>query len=173
MNAVHAAVRASIPEHGRWRGHFTITKYRSEAHYARRRHYAITRTPENLLLNAGIQNMLDLLCATASPTTFSNANAFLGVGDSATAAVATQTQLQAVSNLAFVGMVATYPSRAAQTMTWQASFGSSTGNFAWNEFCISSGSTNSTGVKLNRLVRAQGTKTSGQVWVLTLTVTIS
>lgn len=160
-------------ERGRWRARFTITKYANERDYMRDLPYEIMQTPENLLLNSGIADVLDLLAGTAAPTAFNAASAYLGVGDSATAAVATQTNLQAATNLAFAAMDATYPSRSAQTTSWQATFGSAAANFAWNEFCISSGSTNSTGHKLNRLVSAQGTKTAGQSWVLKLTVTLS
>src|SRR5687767_8272372 len=46
----------------------------------------------NLLLNEGIQRLLDLGIA-AGGTAFNNANAFIGVGDTNTAAAATQTEL--------------------------------------------------------------------------------
>lgn len=125
----------------------------------------------NLLLNEGIAVFLDKLIGAAG-TVFSNANAYIGVGDSATAAAATQTALQAASNKAYVAMDATYPSRAAQTMTWRSTFNGSTGNFAWNEFTIANGNSDAA-ENLNRLVSAQGTKTSGQSWIPSCTLTLS
>ena len=47
----------------------------------------------NLLLNEGIQEMWDLIMGTGA-TLYNNANADIGVGDTATAAAATQTDLQ-------------------------------------------------------------------------------
>lgn len=128
----------------------------------------------NVCLNSGIQGFEKLLASLSSPpTTWSNAAAYLGVGDSSTAAVATQTDLQAAANYAYAGMVGGYPSQASQAVSWQASFGSGVANYAWNEFVVSNASTKGSGVCLNRLVSAQGTKTSGQTWVLTLTITWS
>lgn len=128
----------------------------------------------NLCLNTGIQGFEKLIAGLSSPpNAWDNAHAYLGVGDSTTAAVATQTDLQAATNYAYVGMVGGYPSQASQTLSWQASFGSGVANYAWNEFVVTNASTKGSGVCLNRLVSAQGTKTSGQTWVLTLQITWS
>lgn len=128
----------------------------------------------NLCLNTGIQGFEKLLGGLSSPpTAWNNANAYIGVGDSSTAAAATQTDLQAASNRAYVGMQASYPSQSGQTMSWQASFGSAVANYAWNEMVISNASTYGSGVCLNRIVSAQGTKTSGQTWVITVQITWS
>jgi hypothetical protein len=123
----------------------------------------------NLLLNEGIQTMLDLLIG-AGGTVYSNANAQLGVGDSSTAEAATQTDLQASTNKLFKAMNASYPQRASQTMSWQSDFGSSEANYTWNEVSIR----NSSGAdkNLNRKVQNLGTKASG-TWTLTAQVTIS
>ena len=56
---------------------------------------AISEVIGNLLLNEGIGELLDLACGLGTPTAFSNANAYIGVGDSVTAEAATQTDLQA------------------------------------------------------------------------------
>ncbi len=130
--------------------------------------------PGNLCLNTGIQGFEKLIAGLSSPPTAWNAaNAYLGVGDSSTAAAATQTDLQASTNYTYVGMQSSYPSLSGQTLSWQASFGSSSANYAWNEFVVSNASTKGSGVCLNRLVSSQGTKTSGQTWVLTLQITWS
>jgi hypothetical protein len=128
----------------------------------------------NLCLNTGIQSFEGYLAgiSTPSPHVWSNAYAYLGVGDSTTAAVATQADLQASTNKTYVGMNASYPSQSNQTLTWQASFGSGSANYAWNEFVVTN-SAGTGGTCLNRLVSAQGTKTSGQTWVLSLSITWS
>jgi hypothetical protein len=128
----------------------------------------------NLCLNSGIQSFEGYLAgiSTPSPHVWSNAYAYLGVGDSTTAAVATQTDLQAATNKTYVGMVASYPSQSSQTLTWQSSFGSGSANYAWQEFVVTN-SGGSGGTCLNRLVSAQGTKTSGQTWILSLSITWS
>lgn len=132
---------------------------------------AVSTIEGNLLLNEGIQLALDLLIG-AGGTAYNNANAYLGVGDSSTAEAAAQTGLQASSNKTYKAMQATYPSRATQTVTWRAVFGSADANYAWNEFTIVNGSGDN-GTNLNRKVSAQGTKAVGQTWTLDMTLTLS
>lgn len=130
----------------------------------------------NLLLNEGIQRMLDLLIA-AGGTAFNNANAYLGVGTSTTAEAATQTDLQTAAF--YKGMNATYPSRTTQTVSWQSDFTTSEANQAWQEWSVSAGATTASGAgftvgttNLNRKVQSLGTKATG-TWTLTGQVTIS
>ena len=128
----------------------------------------------NLCLNTGIQGFEKLIAGLSSPpNAWSNTYAYLGVGDSTTAAAATQTDLQASTNYTYVAMASGYPSQSSQTLSWQASFGSSSANYAWNEFVVTNASSKGSGVVLNRLVSSQGTKTSGQTWVLTISITWS
>ena len=126
----------------------------------------------NLLLNEGIGELLDLLCGLGSPTAFSNANARIGVGDSSEAEAASQTGLQAATNKLYKAVDASFPSRSSQTVTWQAQFGGTEANWAWNEFTVANGSSDAA-KNLNRKVSAQGSKTSGQVWTVSIQVTIS
>lgn len=133
--------------------------------------YDISILPGNLLVNTGIGEMWDLICGLGTPTAFNNANARLGVGDSTTAAAATDTGLLAATNKTYKAMDATYPSRNAQTVTFQSTFGSADANYSWNEFIADNGAT---ALKaMNRKVSAQGTKVSGQTWTLQLGVTLS
>ena len=148
-----------------------IIKYASNEDVAKANSYEIVEWEENLLLNEGITVALQLMGGIAA-TAFSNANAYLGVGDSATAEAAVQTGLQAATNLVYAPMVATYPQVSGQTITWKASFGSAAANFAWNEFTVANGNSNAA-ANLNRKVSAQGTKTSGQTWVLSLDITLA
>ena len=133
--------------------------------------YAIEEFEGNLLLNEGIQNLLDL-GITAGGTAWTNANSYIGVGDSSSAEAAAQTGLQATTNKAWAAMESTYPSRASQTLSFRAEFADSVAEFAWEEFTISN-SNDDSGQNLNRKVASKGTKTSGEVWTVTCTVTLS
>lgn len=125
----------------------------------------------NLLLNEGIAEFLDLAITTGA-TKFDNTNAYLGVGDSATAAAASQTGLQASTNKLYKAMDSTYPSRSSQTVTWRSTFGSSDANFSWQECTVANGNSDSA-KNLNRKVQDMGTKASGTTWVLSLAITLS
>ena len=102
----------------------------------------------------------------------------LGVGNSATAEAATQTDLQAAAgagNRQFKLMNVSFPSRSAQTLSFQSDYTSGEANFVWNEWCIDSGTATGTTVTapiLNRKVASLGTKATG-TWTLTATVTLS
>ena len=131
----------------------------------------VVSAKDNLLLNDGINLMLDLLIG-AGGTAFTNGNSFIGVGDSTTAAAADQDALQASSNKSFKAMESGYPSVAAQTVTFRSIWASGDGNFAWNEWTISNSNSDS-GTNLNRKVAALGTKAAGSSWTLTVTITVS
>jgi hypothetical protein len=119
---------------------------------------------------------------------FNNAQAVLGVGDSATAATNAQYDLQAVTNRLWVAMDSSYPTlpgTGSNAIVFRATFGSSQANYSWNEFAIANdggsnvsipGSTarsSSNGTMLDRVVSAQGAKASGQTWQPTMTLSIS
>lgn len=106
-------------------------------------------------------------------TTFNNANAALGVGDSTTAFSVSHTNLQAATNKLRKAMQATYPSVATNVITAVSVFGTSEANYAWNEFGFFNSTTDATGTMLARVVSSQGTKASGQTWTLTYTLTLS
>lgn len=139
----------------------------------------------NLLLNEGIQRLEDLsMIATVvnnqtAGNPWSNANAFLGVGDSSTAEAATQTELQAASNRFYKAMNATFPSRASQTASFQSDFTTTEANYVWAEWSVAASATTASGAgftsgttNLNRKVAALGTKSTG-TWTLTSQVTFS
>jgi hypothetical protein len=128
-----------------------------------------THVDGNILVNSGINEMWLLVCG-GTATAYDNANAYLAVGTSTTAEAATQTTLVAES--ARVGMDVTYPtSGTSQKATWRATFDGATANVSWQEFAVLNVSTG--GDMMNRKVSDQGTKTSGQVWQLTLEITLS
>ena len=122
------------------------------------------------LVDSGRNHMVQATIG-AAVTAFNNANAHLGVGDSSTAHAAGQTDLQAATNKLRKAMDATYPSGAANVITFRSTFGTGDANWAWNEwgtFNASSG-----GTMLNRKVESLGTKTSAQTWQFTVTLTVT
>ena len=104
-------------------------------------------------------------------TAFNNANARIGVGDSSIAFAAGQTDLQAPANKLRKALDATYPQRAANVLTFRATFGTAEANFAWNEWGVFNAA--SAGQMLNRKVESLGTKTSAQTWQLTVNLTLN
>jgi len=105
-----------------------------------------------------------------SVTPFDSSNAYIGVGDSTTAFDPTQTDLLGTNKLR-KGMDGGYPVRSTNAMTFQATFSTSEGNFAWNEWGVFNAS--ASGTILNRKVEYLGTKTSSQTWQIQVTVTLT
>lgn len=152
-------------------GLFEVKKYRNQADFLADRPYAVERF-RNAFTTAGLQAMGRLLTAQGSVTAFSNANAHVGVGDSTTAFSAAHTDLQASTNKLRKAMETGYPTDPTNgAWVWRAVFGSSEGNYAWAEHAVFNAS--SGGIMLCRVVSAQGTKTSGQTWTVTYTMTVS
>ena len=103
-------------------------------------------------------------------TTYANANAYLGVGDSSTAFGAAQTDLQASTNKLRKAMDSTYPQRATNVLTFKSTFATGEANWAWNEIGVFNAA--AAGDMLCRVVQSLGTKSSGS-WALTHTVTVT
>ena len=150
---------------------WTVNKYHTDDDYQNGAEPYETIVKEgNVLLNEGIALLWDLGIA-AGGTAWDNTNANLGVGDSATAANATQTALQAAANKLYKGMEATYPQRTAQTVRWRSAFTDAEANFAWEEVTVANANSDA-GTNLNRAVQSLGTKASG-TWTLDLDITLS
>lgn len=133
------------------------------------------RSGHNALVSAGSAIILDALIGTGV-TFYSNANAALGAGDSATPGATSQTNLQGAVNVTDrirKAMNATFPSRSGSTLTFQSNFGTTDANFTWNEWAIFNNATDGSGTMLNRGVVNLGTKTSAASWTLTGTLSIS
>ena len=121
---------------------------------------ALTTTGRNFIAQAVMND---------TPTFFDNANAYIGVGDSATAFSAAQTDLQATTNKLRKGMETGFPTRTDNVLTFKASFGDTEANWVWNEWGVFNAAT--AGVMLNRKVESLGTKAGG-TWNLTVTNTL-
>lgn len=122
------------------------------------------------LTNAG-RNLIAAMLLGEAVDPFDAANAYLGVGDSATAYGAAQTDLQAASNKLRKGMEATYPSRATNVLTFRSLFGTGDANWHWQEWGVFNAA--AAGDMLSRKVEDLGTKTSAQSWLLTVDITVS
>ena len=158
----------------KWKAHATLAKWHAtESFQLGCLPDEVSEHPGNMLLNNGIARLLDLLIG-AGGQALDATHCRIGVGDSTTAASAAQTDLQAATNKYF--KLCSSVTRASQTITVVASFGSSQGNFAWEEWGIDFGTADGTTVTaplLNRKVTTMGTKASGSTWQLTVTITVS
>ena len=125
----------------------------------------------NLGTNTGMALAEDLLIG-AGGTVFSNANAYVGSGDSSTAVSAAHTDLQAAVNKLRVAMDATFPSRSGQITTFKSTFATGQANWLWNEMAVFNAS--SAGTMLCRaLVGSPFTKTSSLSIAATYTWTVA
>lgn len=123
------------------------------------------------LTNLARDMIADALIGGTTYNKYTNANTYIGVGDSSTAYAAAQTDLQASTNKHREPMDSTYPSRSSNVVTFKATFETGDANFTWNEWGIFNAS--SSGQMLNRVVQNIGTKTSAAVWEMTVTLTIT
>ena len=153
-----------IKETLRMRGHLRIDKFDEHGKFTD------FIEDENIFLTLGINEMWKLITG-QSANTFTTAQAQIGIGDSATAAVASQTDLQAAANKAYVLMDAGYPTvPSAGAIQFRATFGSAVANYVWSEFVLKHLTSL---ISLDRATGAWGTKAAGTTWVATLTATIA
>ena len=165
-----------------WRCQYRLSKYHEDIEPYRAREeeakfhelfkpYEVIEGEGNCLLNSGIDEVWDLITGVVSGSDhiYDNSHAQIGVGDSDTAADATQTDLQAATNKTYKGMESGYPTSTSQKATFKSSFGSSDANYTWKEWVVKQ----QTSAKcLNRKVEDLGTKTSG-TWTLEVSITLS
>jgi hypothetical protein len=166
IDRVAVGAGIGVNETAKWRPKWKIEKYDGDMNL-----YAVEEFEGNLLLNEGITELLKLLIGTTA-TAFNNANAYIGVGDSTTAAAATQTGLQATTNKLYKRMDDTFPSITGQTVTFRATFGALEANFNWREFTVANGNSDSA-KNLNRAVENHGTKAQPDTWIVQCSITIS
>jgi hypothetical protein len=131
------------------------------------------KSGKNTLVIGGTAIMLDALIG-VNPTFYTNALAALGVGDSAAAFALGQVNLQGAvvtTDRIRKAMDATFPSRAANVVTFRSTFATTEANFIWNEWAIFNAVADAAGTMLNRAVVNLGTKTAAASWQLTATLT--
>jgi hypothetical protein len=152
---------------------WAVSKFASRADYESRKSYEENLIEGNLLLNEGINELFTIIGSAASGTKFDNTHTYLGVGDSSATESATQTGLQASTNKVYVAMDTSYPSYGTgQKIVFRATFTETVANFSWQEFTVANGNSDSA-VNLNRKISNQGTKISGQIWELTMEISLS
>jgi len=124
----------------------------------------------NVALNEGLQLCMTLITG-AGGTAYSQANTYVGVGESATGEGPTDTGLLG-STKTYKACEAGYPTRVGQVITWRGIFGSADANIAWNEYTVVNAATDA-GTNLNRKTSSKGTKASGETWTLDVAITLS
>jgi len=161
-------------ERGRWRPIWEIKKYKGikENPYLilPENLYDVIMFENNSLLNEGINEMWKRIAGLGG-TAYSEGNAYLGVGDSSTSVSASQEGLQG-SNKSFRPMDATYPQISNQTITFRSTFGANDANFNWREYTVVNAASD-TGKNICRRAEDHGVKTNPDIWVLSLSITLS
>lgn len=154
----------------------------ADFHQLDMRPYEVSEVFGNLITNNGWTRLMSLLTNQGATQALDATHVRIGVGNGATAETYTDSDLAAAAGSAnrWFQPVTGAGTLGTRTLSFQASFGSSDGNFAWNEFGIdvTSGTAaagNTVGALLfNRKAGiAQGTKASGQVWTATATLTFT
>jgi hypothetical protein len=132
----------------------------------------------NVLLETGMLNMWDLIKG-ASALHFDATDTKIGIGDDATAAAASQTDLLAGANKTYKAMDSGWPKTRTDdgalgygVFQSKSTFATGDANYAWAETVVKN--TNAGSNKcLCRAATGWGTKTSAATWVATHTITLS
>lgn len=148
---------------------WTIRKWENRSAWERGDTPEVSVINGNMLVNEGINEFL-LLAFTTGGTKWDNTNARLIVGTGSGAAQATDVETTFTAGVK-KAMDTSYPTVGTQKVTFRSTYSESEANQAWNEFGVLNAATS--GKLLNRKVEAEGTKTTGQVWELTLEITFS
>ena len=103
---------------------------------------------ENVILTTGKNLLLDRLFAAAG---FGGAVNSMGIGNSAAAAAATDTQLLGSSPAPYFQALDSTPTRAGLVMTCVSTFGTGVANQNWQELALANATTNVAGTLFNRI----------------------
>jgi hypothetical protein len=153
----------------RWLPKWTIKKYANDADAKAGKAYEVSEFEGNLLTNAGMNRIWELVCGDAVDDLATAPVLIVGTGSGAATVNDVEGTFTSGVKVAVDGSYPTFGTD--QKATWMASFDGSTANQAWNEFGLLTKA--SSGVLINRKVSSQGTKISGQTWELTLEITLS
>lgn len=166
---VTASVRAQVEapkETGIWHADWRIEKYHDGV--VDGNPDEVLEVEGNLLTNAGIVVMLNLLARNTGTVYSTAANAYLDVGSNAGAAGAGDTTLGTTLDRKQATAVVT-----DQSVAFQATFDDDDSQGNWEEVGVFNAAGVDAGDMLNHLVSSLGSKGAGATWVLTLTITIS
>lgn len=168
-------VNDAVQPQKNWHVEWTCRKWHDPLHFHEGRPPdEIVSEHENLLMNAGISLLLNLLVGASGTFAYNATNARIKVGDSSGAVSASGTDLLG-GQTALATMDATFPSVAAQTATWQGTFGTGAANFTVNEVGVinGAGAVSASTILLNRKLVSFGTKTISNIWQIAVTITIT
>lgn len=175
-----------ISEKARWQVDTTVEQFSADVDAYRQqygkeegeRRFHEENRPDSVVKDTG--NVLTTVGCTALwnglkgslATAFDNSNAYIGVGDSATAAQASDTDLLAATNKYRQVQDSSYPQVSGNQITFKITVATGNANFAWNEWGVFNASV--AGTMLNRKAPAAlGTKTSAASWAFTVTITLT
>jgi hypothetical protein len=137
----------------------------------------------NLITTAGWTRLMSLLTNQSATQALDATHTRIGVGNGTTPAEAygdTDLAASAGSTNRWFQPVSGAGSLGTRTLAFAATFGTSDGNFAWNEMGLdvttsTAAGGNTVGALLfnHKVGVAQGTKASGQVWTATATLTFT
>jgi hypothetical protein len=143
--------------------------------------YLASEVLGNLITTAGWTRLMSLLTAGGGQA-LTATSVRIGVGNGSTSEAYGDTDLAAAagSSNRYFQPVSAGGTLGTRTLAFAATFGTSDGNFTWNEFGIDVGTPTVAGgttvgaLLFNRKAGiAQGTKASGQTWTATATITFS
>lgn len=175
----------------RARSFFGLTQYQEPVGWqlqAVAEPYETVFSEGNLLTRLGRKRLIDRFVETAANVGIKTTTGRIGTGNSATAAVDTDTDLGAAAGAANrqFQMLDSSPvvgtGASSGVVTCVSTFGTGVGNYAWAEWGIDGGTaagttvtadTNTTPGLVNHKITALGTKTSAASWVFTITITIT
>lgn len=126
---------------------------------------------DNVVTTNGKGLLLDRLFTVAG---FGGAINSMGIGNSATGALAADTQLQGSAPVPTLQALDAVPTRAGLVVTCVSTFGTAVANQVWQELALFNGTTNGTSVMFNRIAPiGPFTKTASVSIVVTVTITQS
>lgn len=143
------------------------------------RPYEVSEVVGNVVTTAGWTRLLNLAIASGGLQAFDSTHTRIGVGTGTTPAeAASDTDLIGAQTTNRYWKLVDSRSVSSNVLTIVATFGGSVANIAWNEFGIDQGLADGTGAVVAPLLNhkvgiAQGTKTNGQTWTATSTLTCS
>lgn len=154
-----------------------IEKFLDRENFEKGNPFEVSEIEGNLGLDIGINNIWKIITSEFSGgqlVYYDNTNAHIGVGDSTEAEDSSQPGLLG-NNKAYAAMQPNYPIVNDTQCVFRAVFNEDEANFAWNEFVVSNGEggANEGFQPINRKVSNQGVKAVGQVWQVTITITIT
>jgi hypothetical protein len=172
-----------VHEPAYWRCHITLAKFWGDWE-PDLLPYDVQEWDGNMLVHGGVSTLWQCLIGSGTATAgqantfFNAANAAIGVGDSATAAAATHTDLQATSNKLRKQVDTGYPEHTAgtgstnKTIRFRATFDTTQANWSWQEAAVFNSPSLGSGRMLNRRVQDMGAKTNASSFQITFDISI-